>query len=82
MHCLDCALHNGHHATAVGCCHYCGAATCLEHATVVQPTAGPIGMVPRAPKRRIVSCLNCTPNGQSLSAPAPIVLPRTETLAV
>lgn len=64
MHCLDCALENNQHAMAVGCCHYCGAAACLDHVTIVQPTSGPIGMVPNTPKRRTVSCLSCTPQGR------------------
>lgn len=66
MHCLDCALQSGLHTAAIGCCHYCSAATCLDHATVIAPTAGRVGMLPAAPTRRMVSCLNCTPKGARL----------------
>ena len=63
MHCLDCTLQNRAQTPAVGVCHSCGAAACPEHATVVQTTSGPIGMVLSTPKRRLLSCLNCAPEG-------------------
>jgi hypothetical protein len=63
MHCLDCTLQNHAHNPAVGVCHSCGAAACAQHATVLQTTPTPIGMLPSAPQRRLLSCLNCAPKG-------------------
>ncbi|GAB6903438.1 hypothetical protein [Kineosporia succinea] len=64
MHCLDCALDTNSATPAVACCSYCGGAVCLDHAAVMRAAAGPIGMRPAEPGRRVVSCLNCTPTAK------------------
>lgn len=82
MNCLDCALQNGDQTTAFGICRHCGAAICLDHATVVTPRATPVGLMPTQPQRRTFSCLDCTPRPQGLAPTARIVGQRSaEVLA-
>ena len=54
MHCFDCSK-SGTQTTAVGFCHYCGAAICPAHATVACiPTEiqVPIAQAVELPKRK------------------------------
>ncbi|GAA3627513.1 hypothetical protein GCM10022223_51000 [Kineosporia mesophila] len=60
MHCLDCALASDVKNPAVAHCRYCGGAVCLEHAAVLQSAPVPVGLLPAEPKRRVISCLDCT----------------------
>ena len=63
MICLECATRTAPSTMAqpaIGCCAYCGAGICLDHARYVPLSPLPIGVLPRPStgKRRFV-CTTC-----------------------
>ncbi|GLY32635.1 hypothetical protein [Kineosporia sp. NBRC 101731] len=70
MHCLDCALISDTKNPAVAYCRSCGGAVCLEHAAVLQSAPVPVGLLPAEPKRRVISCLNCSTGTDRPARPA------------
>jgi hypothetical protein len=69
MNCLECATTvpmTSMAQTAVGCCAYCGAGTCLLHVRFVPVVPRPVGLVPRLPNsRRRLMCTTCDPRGET-----------------
>jgi len=61
MNCLDCATMIPMAAmdrAAIGCCTYCGAGICLDHARFILPYGRPVGVVPAQGARRVL-CTSC-----------------------
>ena len=63
MICLECATNingSGSDRPAIGCCAYCGAGICLDHARFIPVSPPPIGPAfqPRNGKRRFI-CTTC-----------------------
>lgn len=64
MNCLECATRIARTnlaQPAIGCCTYCGAGICLDHARYIPlPPPPPVGLVPRlGNSRRRVVCTSC-----------------------
>jgi hypothetical protein len=66
MNCLECATRIARTnlaQPAIGCCTYCGAGICLDHARYIPlPSPPPVGLVSRPGNgRRRVVCTKCDP---------------------
>jgi len=63
MNCLECATDittTGPAQAAIGCCAFCGAGMCLDHARYVALPRRPIGVVAGlSPGRRRFVCTTC-----------------------
>lgn len=63
MNCLECATRIARTnlaQPAVGCCAYCGAGICLDHARYIPVAPRPVGVIPQLLNgRRRVVCATC-----------------------